>query len=288
MEKSTFVHRLNPLTKMALFLVTIIISFIFYNPVLCFGITLVMVLLIIVARTLKGFLNTLVIVIPIITALMVFQIFAPALPKVEKEFTLQISGLMLKGYQEGLYHGLVLSGRILAIVAAGGLLITTSHPADIMTSLRRLKFPYIAGFIIITSLQYIPILQKEFITIVEAQQSRGFKTRGFKALIPTLIPLFLISLQRVKQLALTLESRGFGSSGKKTFLREVRFRTQDYAIIGASFCLLGLSIWYRISYGTLSQIEEMSLSTATLHAFTFGALIAFITSLLYLFLRYLK
>ncbi|RLI45962.1 hypothetical protein DRO64_01690 [Candidatus Bathyarchaeota archaeon] len=287
-EKDTFIHRLNPLDKFFIFIIVTIITFIFYNPWLCFIITAFFTVLIALAGTFRAYSKMVVVIVPIISALLVFQIFAPALPKVVKSFEVKLPGFTLIGYQEGLYHGLVLTGRILAIVAAGALMITTSHPADIVASLRYIRLPYLAGFIITTSLQYVPILQREFVTILEAQQSRGFKTKGFKALIPTLIPLFLISLQRVRQLALTLESRGFGSSGKKTSLREVKPTLKDYAVLAISFGMFSYSIWYRVSVGTLSQIEEFYLPTMTLYGLTLGFLILFMVSVLFLFLRHLR
>ncbi len=87
------------------------------------------------------------------------------------------------------------------------------------------------------TLQLIPILQKEFVTVLSAQKSRGLKGTGFSAVLPSMVPVFVGAIERVQQLSISLESRAFGSTGEKTSFRNVKMTAKDYVVM-----LLGLVI----------------------------------------------
>src|SRR5690606_6441187 len=93
------------------------------------------------------------------------------------------------------------------------------------------------------TLQLIPVFQREFGIIMSAQKSRGMKGRGFAAALPSFVPVFVGAIERLQQLAISLESRGFGSDGHKTSYRQVRVRALDWVIGIVGFVtLIGLSV----------------------------------------------
>src|SRR5690606_4201785 len=104
------------------------------------------------------------------------------------------------------------------------------HPSDLFTSLAKLKMPYILNFMLAMTLQLIPVFQREVGIIMSAQKSRGMKGSGFSAVLPSFVPVFVGAIERVQQLSISLESRGFGSDGVKTSYRQVTGRPVDWAL----------------------------------------------------------
>jgi energy-coupling factor transport system permease protein len=169
------------------------------------------------------------ILIPLGSSLLFIQSVAPA---VAKPWTPIAELGPFTIYQEGIYTGLVLLGRIATGLIAALVLVMTTHPSDLFTSLGKLKVPYILNFMMAMTLQLIPLFQREVGIIMSAQKSRGMKGSGFSAVLPSFIPVFVGAIERVQQLSISLESRGFGSLGHRTSYRSIRPRPLDW-VVGA-------------------------------------------------------
>ena len=103
--------------------------------------------------------------------------------------------------------------RILAMEVAAIVVLQTTHPSDLFAALARLRVPYLLNVMIALTLQLVPVLQREVGTVLAAQRSRGMRGSGFAAVIPAFVPVFAGTVERVQQLAISLESRGFGAIG---------------------------------------------------------------------------
>ena len=101
------------------------------------------------------------------------------------------------------------------------------HPGELSSALQKARVPYTVNFMITTTLQLIPILQREFGIILSAQKSRAMEAQGFKALLPSIIPVFAGAIDRVSQLSMSLETRAFGASKERTLLRYKEFTTKE-------------------------------------------------------------
>ena len=64
-------------------------------------------------------------------------------------------------YKEGFFYGLIQACRINALLVAGITLALTTHPMDLLYSLRKLKFPYELCFLISMSLRFLPQIMDE-------------------------------------------------------------------------------------------------------------------------------
>jgi energy-coupling factor transport system permease protein len=147
-------------------------------------------------------------------------------------------------YQEGIYSGISLLLRIYCMTTFALVMIMTSHPSDLFTSLQKIGMPYVLNFILTMTLQLIPILQSEFAIVLSAQKSRGMKGSGFGAILPSMVPVFVGAIERVQQLSISLESRAFGSSGIKTSFRNVTMSLKDYVVMVVGFLItMGLTVW---------------------------------------------
>jgi energy-coupling factor transport system permease protein len=226
---NSVIHRLYPLTKILILIDFLIISFTFYNPIPSILLILVGFFMAVIAgkKVVKAVLGALVLILPAVAAIMTFQTFFeitfPSRPVAVGPFIIHIGGI---------YWGGLVASRILFAIVAGVTLIVTMHPGDLFTAMRRIRLPYMLGFMTMTMLQYVPILLTEAGIISQAQQSRGIKQSGFGAILPSFVPLFVISWQRAQTLSMALEIRGLGSPGQKTSFRRTRAGPLDF-VVGA-------------------------------------------------------
>lgn len=112
--------------------------------------------------------------------------------------------------------GVVLSLRFFAMLFAFQLLVVTTRPSDLMKALLKIHIPvdYVLMFVI--ALRFIPSLQIEGQRIHEAQLARGYNPgKGLRGKVrsvkPLLVPLVANSLGRTQVLGLTMDLRGYRS-----------------------------------------------------------------------------
>jgi energy-coupling factor transport system permease protein len=232
--RDSFFHRLHPLAKLLWSVGAVVMSFATRNPLVLFGIFGLGLLFISLAGVLPAYGRVMRLLLPISLSLIVFQALAPAFPQ---PWTPIASLGPFTIYQEGIYSGLSLLTRAWASSSFAVLLVLTTHPGDLFAALQKLGVPHELNFMVSASLQLVPIVQREFQIVLSAQRSRGMRARGFVAAIPSMVPVFAGTIERVQQLAMSLESRAFGSKGVKTSLRETQASAKDYlfALVGVAF-----------------------------------------------------
>lgn len=109
---------------------------------------------------------------------------------------------------EAVVYGLV-SGFSLWVLL---LVLSTFHLAVDASQLLRLTPPFLyqAGVVACIALTFIPQMLASAKEIREAQRIRGHRFRGWRDLLPLLVPLLTTALERAIGLAEAMESRGFG------------------------------------------------------------------------------
>jgi energy-coupling factor transport system permease protein len=137
--------------------------------------------------------------------------------------------------------------------------------------------PYVLNFIFIMTLQLIPILQNEFGVVLNAQKSRAMKGSGFKAILPSMVPVFVGAIERVQQLSISLESRAFGSSGQKTSFRKVRMTPWDFVNLGIAVILSGITTYWVIVDKSLDWTQTLAFSPGFAIVLVLGATLGFLT-----------
>jgi energy-coupling factor transport system permease protein len=143
---------------------------------------------------------------------------------------------------EGLERATFLSVRLVILVVTGALLTLTTPPvaltdglAWLARPLRRLRVPTDELALMVTiALRFIPTLVMELDAIMRAQRARGaeFAKGGLvtraKALIPVLIPLFVVSFRRADDLALAMEARCYRPGIRRTRLHPLDAGAADW------------------------------------------------------------
>ncbi len=123
--------------------------------------------------------------------------------------------------------------KIVFMILWGLVFLSTTRNEEIIFGLVKVRIPYPLAFAFSTALRLVPTFLGAGATVAQAQRSRGLELgsgnifQRIKRYIPLLAPIFLISLRNTDQLAMALESKGFGRKGKRTFYLESRFGYRD-------------------------------------------------------------
>lgn len=251
------IHRMNPLPKLLWTVGILALSFSTRNIAVLGATFIIGLLLVFYSRITKAYIKVAMILFPISLTLITLQSIAPAFPR---PWTNIVGFGPFTIYQEGIYSGISLLLRIMAMTTWAMVTIMTSHPSDIFTSLKNIGMPYVLNFILVMTLQLIPILQREFGIVLNAQKSRAMKGSGFGAILPSMVPVFVGAIERVQQLSISLESRAFGSSGKKTSFRQVRMAFSDYVALLLGFLVTGAATYWVIVDKSLDWSHSLTFS----------------------------
>lgn len=113
--------------------------------------------------------------------------------------------------------------RLSTMVAASFWLIAVLPPPRLVEAMVARNWPVSAAFLLSATLAAVPALRARAARLVEAQRSRGLRTRGgplirLRALRALAMPLVLSALHEVDDRALALETRGFTAGIRRTSL----------------------------------------------------------------------
>lgn len=229
-DRDTFVHRLNPLTKIAFCVAIIVAGIICGDPLLL----LFMLALPVAGLLVAGMAGEIRQQLRMLLFVFAFLIVLTALT-VRGGTSYGIGGLtVITG--DGLVFGLVICLRLAAMFFAFMLLVGTTRPSDLVNTLvSRLRFPMDYALMLMITLRFIPTLQIEARKIREAQAARGFRAEGIrdisKSVSPTITPLLSNSIGRAGSLGHVIELRGYHSGAKIKFT-EIPLRGVDLLAIG--------------------------------------------------------
>ena len=143
----------------------------------------------------------------------------------------------------GLRSALILLMRFPALILALTLITATTSTSELVTGLEALLRPLEKlGFptqdfvlMIRVAVRFLPLLTREMERIAKAQPSRGAdwgrKNGGLihrtRQILPLIIPLFLVTLERAENLALAMEARGYHSHRPRSSMHVLRIRPVD-------------------------------------------------------------
>ena len=249
----SFIHKLDPRTKILLAVMFIVAVFVANNPASFLLVTLVALLLVGISRigygvVLKG-------IKPIVIILIITALINVFLTKGEGEPL--VSFWVIKIYEEGIVRAVFMALRVIVLIIGTSVLLTyTTSPISLtdgieslLSPLKKIKIPvHTFAMMMSIALRFIPTLIEETEKIMNAQKSRGadFTTGGLvkraKALIPLLVPLFVSSFKRAEELATAMECRCYRGDKNRTKLIKLEMRGRDYSALFFGVLLVGAII----------------------------------------------
>lgn len=232
----TFIHRLDPRTKLIAVILYIVALFNAKGVVTYAMVMAVLVLCILVSRvpfrSLTRGLKPIYIIVAFTAIMNLF--FTSGTP-------LGTGWLLSHITQEGLRSAIYMILRIVMLIMGTFLLTYTTSPISLtdgleslLSPLKKLRLPiHELAMMMSIALRFIPTLVEETDKIMSAQKARGadFESGGLihraKALVPILIPLFISAFRRAEELALAMECRCYRGGEGRTRLRQLRYHWQD-------------------------------------------------------------
>ena len=248
---NSFVHKLDPRSKL-LFVFAFIIVVFFANNVVTYALLLAFTLLVILLSRIRLYflINGLKPVIFLMLFTLILHLF------MTREGPVLVDLGFIKIYEEGLRQGMFISMRFLMLVFMTSILTLTTSPISITDGLevlldpfKKIKLPvHELALMMSISLRFIPTLMDETDKIMKAQMARGsdlsagpIKDR-LKAVVPLLVPLFVSAFKRAEDLATAMEVRGYRGGEGRTKYRQLKWMVRDTAIL-VVLVLLGVLLW---------------------------------------------
>lgn len=239
-RKDSFLHHLNPLTKLTLVFGLVLMAFL--TP--WYWMPHVLVVLVIVPLSLLGKVGreygyaALRLILPASGFLFLMQaLFQPG------GTTEWLRLWVLVITKESVLFAWANAMRVFVMVSSFTLFLLTTHPSELMADLTRRGLPPQFAYVIIATLQILPQMEAKAQTIIAAQRSRGLDTessfiRRVQALLPLVGPLVFGSLVEVEERAIAIEARGFTSTRQKTTLKDIPDRGIDRLIRWGIFLII--------------------------------------------------
>ena len=248
-ERDSFVHRLDPRTKLAALLVMTAALFAIdkIGFVLLFG---MLVLALYPASRLSlrlawGNIK------PFIW-LFLLTIGLHALMTEGDKTTLPLVGLKIS--ISGLAAGAFYAVRIVVLIVMANAFTLTTSPLSLTDAMEKLLSPFrrfgvrAHEIALMTSiaLRFIPIFLEEIDRIRLAQSARGASFEGgfirkIKAVVPIVVPLFVSVFRRANDLAMAMESRCYRGGEGRTHFVDLKYRPAD-AVAFICVCVFGLAM----------------------------------------------
>lgn len=171
-----------------------------------------------------------------------------------------ITAITVEGFMYGLFQGI----RVVTAMSAAILLITTTHPSQILYGLKYFGFPIEINFMIAITLRSIPEILEKSTLVLAAERARGLRIvpamtsnvfrimrdliRAFVVVIIAFIPIIIETVRAGRQLALAASVKAFRAYRDRTYYRRE-------ALVGIDLILailFGLGIVFLAGYPFLS------------------------------------
>ena len=238
----TFIHRLDPRTKLIAVILYIVALFNAKGVVTYAMVMAVLVLCILVSRvpfrSLTRGLKPIYIIVAFTAVMNLF--FTSGTP-------LGTGWLLSHITQEGLRSAIYMILRIVMLIMGTFLLTYTTSPISLtdgleslLSPLKKLRLPiHELAMMMSIALRFIPTLIEETDKIMSAQKARGadFESGNLiqkaKALIPILVPLFISAFRRADELATAMECRCYHGGEGRTKLHVLKYQRRDYIALTA-------------------------------------------------------
>lgn len=232
----SFVHRLDPRTKLAWTFVYVT-SLFFIRNIRLFAVALALLALetllsrVPIRFMLKG-MKPVIFVLLVTVVLTLFTVTGT---------TVLWEWRFLRITETGLYTAVYLGLRLCLMVPSSCLLTYTTTPTAITDGLEKLlgwmnhlRVPvHELAMIMSLALRFIPVLTQELDRLMKAQMARGIDfqegrlTERVKKLTALVIPLFVSAIRRSDELAMAMDARCYHGGEGRTHLKPLRYRGRD-------------------------------------------------------------
>lgn len=241
LDNDTFLHRLDPRTKMLVMLASFVVALMFYSLPTLLGLTLVIVLYGMAGKTLGNLKR-------IRFILLMIALFSVVLWSLTYGGPTKILGPIST---EGILYGIVIGMKFDIMIISGMIFLSSTKVEEISLGLVKLRLPYRGAFAFATAIRMVPMIVATSFTIAQAQKSRGLDLDSgnllerAKKYVPLLIPTIISVIRGTNVFAMALESKGFGYSEDRTNYLQISIKKGDYAVLFLALIVITVSTYFK-------------------------------------------
>lgn len=259
-ERDSFLHRLNPLTKLVAAVVIFIGLTAIVDPVTPLLITALTFLAIwLLGRVRLGLLIRTLAPIVVLSFGLVWStvLFYQADPGSQPRLLGRVGPFPIS--DQAIAYALVIAFRMLGFFTVSLFFVLTTDPSDLVQALiQRLGLSYRFGYGAHAAYRFVPLFDSELTTIRAAHRVRGVRGGGptaqIRQYVGFVVPLLASAIRRAERVALAMEARGFGASTRRTYYRRSTFGLDDVRFASGSVIVLGGTLALLSSLGWLGQL----------------------------------
>lgn len=253
LDFNTIIHRLDPRTKITVFLLTFVAILLYEDPLWMLPVTFLIVLQMLVSGSWRNLRRIRYIFIVLtVSSMILWNLFSNGETPLFWIFEV-----------ESFIYAIARTMLMLLMISTGMILISTTRNEELVQGMIGMGMPYRVGFAISTALRLVPTIAASTITISQAQRSRGLDLDSGNVLdrirkfMPLLVPVFLSTIRSTNIFGMALESKGFGAREKRTFYLQLQMRLADYLVLGFYIIFIIVSVYLRIKgYGVLEGLSR--------------------------------
>ena len=233
----SLLHRLNPVTKLALAAAIIVATFLADTYAALLGLLVLTFALAAYAGVAGRLARLLKVLVPLGVVMLVLQLVFVR------------GGEALWGFvtTEGLVSGSKVCLRLLGVALPLILMLSVTKLTDLANAcVEVLHVPYRYAFTFTTALRFVPVFSQEMSAIMEAQTARGveYDTRNpfrkLRLMLPLCVPLLVSSVGKTDATALAAEQRGFYLRTRESSFKRYPLATADFAVLACCAVLIAL------------------------------------------------
>ncbi|MGQ9665729.1 MAG: energy-coupling factor transporter transmembrane component T family protein [Anaerolineae bacterium] len=255
----SFIHRLNPTLKLAGIMVLVVAVTMAFDPwtPLAFLILGLFMLRILARVPIRQFVKPLLLflVLGALGFISANAFFYTPLPGRPVTILWQAGGVRI--ILEGIWVGISLTLRMLAIVTFSILFVATTDPTDFVLSLiQQARFPFRLGYGILVAYRFLPMWRTELEIIRAAHRIRGAGERPtlhgrWEQLQRYAVPLLASAIRKSERVAIAMDSKAFGAQSRRTYYRDVHVRRSDWLFLAGCVLAAAAIVWGMAKLGLL-------------------------------------
>ena len=235
----TFLHRMDPMTKLLTVLAISIAAFATISPLRTAILFAFVVCLAVAAGLVRPFSRGLLLLLPLLVFIVVVDIFFPEISSGHVYLSAQVGPFSSVITSGGLLYAAAKGIRILVIGGISFLFVMTTSYTDFVASLRISRLPPVIAFSLGYALKSMTALADDLRNIMDAQRSRalefdrGTLIKNRRKLMALGVPMTVSILNRARYVTEAMQSRGFASTPRPTCYRPPRPGRHDLLLLVA-------------------------------------------------------
>jgi energy-coupling factor transport system permease protein len=251
LDRDTFFHRLDPRTKIIIFLLTFVAILLFNDPLWMLPLAAIILLELLISGAIVNMKRIwFILLVLTLTGLIMWPLFTKGTTPFFWILTV-----------EQVKYAIARDILVILMISAGMLLISTTRNEELILGMQKLGLPYRVGFAISTAIRLVPTIADSFQTIGQAQRSRGLDIdsgsilQRLKKYLPVLVPVFISSIRNANIFGMALEAKGFGARKKRMSYLQIHMKKDDFLVLILAVLFVFTSIYlYANGYGHLAGL----------------------------------